>query len=205
MRLQGDSMKHGFLIIIILALSFCSCQTGKPIKRLSNEGFLHAMIYDHENTPVNNVTIYINGKKTVESDIQGRFVLESMKKGQHSIKLTKKGYEDLIGTFQYEPMNVLYFKMINTQQLTVLAENAIDLAEYAEAEGYINRILAIEPNRQDILYLKSINYYLQRKYQEALVILEEQIRQGNHDPSIAKLIEKIRQTEADTLNADFTP
>jgi tetratricopeptide (TPR) repeat protein len=189
-------MKRGLLIVIILTLGFSSCQTGKPIKRLSKEGFLHAMIYDHENIPVSNVTVYINGKKTVESDIQGRFVLESVKKGEHTIKLTKKGYEELVGTFQYEPMNVLYFKMINTQQLAVLAENAIDLAEYTEAEDYINRILAIEPNRQDILFLKSINYYLQRKYQEALTILEEQIRQGNHDPSVVKLIEKIRQTEA---------
>lgn len=173
-------------------ISMISCQSGKPIKRLSNDGFMYAMIYDHENVPVSGVTVYINSSRKAESDIHGRIILESIKKGRYAIKLTKKGYEELVEVFQYEPMNVLYFKMINTRQLTVLAEYAIDNGDYIEAQEYINRALAIEPLRQDILFLKSINYYLQGNYTNALEILENQLQQDNNNTSVSRLITLIK-------------
>ncbi|MDR2943314.1 MAG: hypothetical protein LBV17_12070 [Treponema sp.] len=180
-----------FLSISLLV----SCQTGKPIKRLSNEGFMYAMIYDYENSPVPGVTVYLNKIKIADSDIQGRFVLEKAKKGEHKIKLTKKGYETLEEVFRYDPMQVLYFKMINTSQLLVLAETALDNNEFDNAENYINRALLLEPGRPDILFLKSIVFFLQSKDTEAAGILENLIKSGNTDPSISQLLEKIRQKQ----------
>jgi tetratricopeptide (TPR) repeat protein len=185
----------GWLLLLGM-LSAVSCQTGKPVKRLSDEGFMFAMIYDYENSPVPGVTVYLDGRKIVDSDIQGRFVLENMKKGQYAIKLTKRGYEMLEEVFQYEPLQVLYFKMINAQQLLVLAETEMDNAEFAKAENYLNRALQLEPNRPDILFLKSISYYLRARYAEAADILENLIRSGNTDPSISRMLERIREIQS---------
>jgi len=187
-------IKKLFGIFWVITL-LISCQTGKPIKRLSNEGMMYAMIYDYENVPVSGVAVYINEKKIVDSDIQGRFILDAMKKGEYRVKLTKKGYETLEESFQYDPMQVLYFKIINAQQLLVLAEAALDNAEYAVVENYLNRALLLEPNRPDILFLKSIACHLQSKNAEAAAILEKMIVSGNNDPSISQLLEKIRQIQ----------
>jgi tetratricopeptide (TPR) repeat protein len=160
---------------------------------MSNESFMYAMIYDYENTPVSGVTIYLNRIKIADSDIQGRFILEKMKKGQHRIRLVKRGYEEFNEVFRYDPMQVLYFKIINASQLLVLAETALNNAEFAAAENYLNRALRLEPNRPDILFLKSINFYLQNRNEEAAAILENMIKSGNTDPSVSKLLEIIRQ------------
>ena len=187
-------MKKLFGVLFVITL-LLSCQTGKPIKRLSNEGMMYAMIYDYENVPVSGVAVSINGKKIVDSDIQGRFILDTMKKGEYRVKLAKKGYETLEESFQYDPMQVLYFKVINAQQLIVLAETALDNAEYAVAENYLDRALLLEPSRPDILFLKSIACYFQNKNAEAAAILEKMIVSGNNDPSISQLLEKIRQIQ----------
>jgi len=156
---------------------------------------MYAMIYDYENIPVSGVVVYINGKKKVDSDIQGRFILDKMKKGEYRVKLTKKGYETLEETFRYDPLQVLYFKIINAQQLLVLAETALDNAEYTSAENYLNRALLLDPNRPDTLFLNSIACYLQGKNAEAAEILENMIISGYNAPSISQLLEKIRQTQ----------
>jgi tetratricopeptide (TPR) repeat protein len=186
--------KIGILLLLLLFL-FSSCQNTKPIKRLSNEGFMYAMIYDNENTPVSGVAVYINGKLIVESDIQGRFVLEKMKDGVYSVKLIKKGYESLEETFKYDPMQVLYFKMINASQLLVMAETALDNDEFAEAENRLDRALLLEPNRPDILFLKSIVCFLQKRNKEAVEILEGIIKSGSTDPSVSRLLEKITKAQ----------
>jgi hypothetical protein len=172
-----------------------SCQSGKSIKRLSDEGFMYAMIYDYENSPVTGVSASLNGKKIADSDIQGRFILEKVKKGEYKIKLTKKGYEPIEEDFHFDPLQVLYFKMINASQLLVLAETALDNAEFASAENYINRALLLEPVRPDILFLKSIMHFMQAQYAETAIILENLIMSGNTDPSISQLLEKVRQMQ----------
>jgi tetratricopeptide (TPR) repeat protein len=189
-------MVKKIFVILFGVILFLSCQSGKPIKRLTNEGLMYAMIYDHDNTPVNAVTVYINGRKTVTSDIQGRFIMDRMRKGEYTIKLTKKGYETLEDAFSFDPLQVLYFKMISTAQLVVLAETALENAEYNIAENYINRALLLEPNQSHILFLKSIILYLQSRYIEAIVILENLIKSGNNDTAISQLMEKIRYAQA---------
>jgi len=184
---------EGFLLLLLFF--FASCQNAKPIKRLSNEGFLYAMIYDNENTPVSGVSVYLNGKLIVESDIQGRFVLEKMKKAAYSVKLIKKGYETLEETFTYDPMQVLYFKMINASQLLVVAETALDNYEFADAENRLNRALLLEPNRPDVLFLKSITCFLQKRNKEAVEILEGLIKSGSTDPSVSRLLEIITKIQ----------
>ena len=184
------------IFILLGVILLISCQSGKPIKMLSDEGMMYAMIYDYDNMPVSGVAVFINGRKIVDSDIQGRFILTSMKKGEYSVRLTKRGYETLEENFQFDPLQVLYIKMINTAQLVDLAEIALDNADFATAEKYILRALLLEPTRPDILYLKSIVFYLQARNEEAIDSLENLIMTGNDNPSISRLLEMVRQIES---------
>jgi len=187
-------MKKLFGCVLLVITLIISCK-GTPVS-LTNEGIMYAMIYDFDNTPVSAVTVYLNDKRAADSDIQGRFLMDGMEKGNYSIKLEKRGYETFEGNFYFEPLKVLYFKIINTSQLVALAETALDNGELSIAEGYINRALVIEPNRHDILFLKSIAFYLQARNEEAAVILENLIISGNNESSISELLKRIRQSQA---------
>jgi len=187
-------MINKLLSCVILGITLLVSCKGTPVS-LTNEGIMYAMIYDFDNTPVSAVTVYINDKRVADSDIQGRFILDRMEKGEYSIRLTKRGYETLEEQFYYEPLYVLYFKMISTSQLVAFAETALDKGEFNAAENYINRALVIEPNRPDILFLKSITYYLQARNDEAVEILENLIMSGSNAPPISQLLERIRQLQ----------
>jgi hypothetical protein len=157
---------------------------------------MYGMIYDNESNPVSGVAVFLNGRKIVDSDIQGRFVLNGVKRGTYTIKLSRRGYEEIEEKFDYEPLNVLYFRMFNSYQLLSLAENSMDDNNFTAAEQFINRALQVEPGRQDILFLKSINFYLQKKYIDAQAILEGLIRSGSTDESIAQLYERVKELSA---------
>jgi len=187
-------IKRIIFILLASALLF-SCQSAKAIKRASKDGLMYAMIYDYSNTPVTGVTVYLNKKKVAESDIQGRFVLDKTDKGEYTIRLVKKGYENLEEKFNFDPLQVLYFKMIDTSQLITLAENSLENMELTAAQNYIDRALVLESSRPDILYLKSIILYLQEKNEEAAKILEGLIKTNNAGNAVIKFLEKIQRTQ----------
>ena len=58
-------------------------------------------------------------------------MLKSQKK---LLKVQKNGYEVVETSFLFDPINVLYIKLINTQQLLLLAEECMANLEFSEAE-----------------------------------------------------------------------
>jgi tetratricopeptide (TPR) repeat protein len=182
------------LLLLGFVMALASCKTISTPKRAINDpGMMYAMVYDAENTSVNGVSVYINGKKYVESDIQGRFILELKKNEEYSIQLSKKGYEDIQETFAYDPMNVLHFRMVNANHLIKLAETSLNEYSYGEAERYLNRALTLEPHRIDALYLMSITLYLQQKKAEARTILERLQSIGVNEAYVTELLAKIEE------------
>jgi tetratricopeptide (TPR) repeat protein len=177
--------------LLSLCIVLVSCQTGRPVKRSSDDSIMYGMIYDYTSNPVSGVAVFLNSRKMVDSDIQGRFILNGVKKGAHTIKLVKKGYEELEELFQYEPLDVLYFKMSDTAQLVARAEMAMDDKHYAAAGQFIDRALKLEPRRQDILFLKAVNRYLQNDHEAARAILEELIKDGMADDAVTRLLSLI--------------
>jgi len=186
-------MTRKVFFIIFAGIMILSCQTGKPINRATDKAIMYGMIYDFDNTPVSGVTVFINNRKIADSDIQGRFILDNMSRNEYRIKLERRGYETLEETFLFDPLQVLYFKIINASQLIVMAETALETRDYSNAEKYIDRVLVMEPARPDTLFLKSVTYYLQGKNEEAITVLESLIRQGTAEPAVTGLLEILRQ------------
>ena len=184
------------LIIIISTFIYISCNSSK-VGLGSERGIMYAMIYDYENVAVGEVRVKVNGRELVKSDVQGRFILDFRNKGEYEIELSKKGYETLTQKFEYDPMAVLYFKMITAEQLVVLAEEELDKSCYKEAEEYLERAYKLEPLREDIMYLRSISLVLQEKYIEAKKALSELKEKGYRSKYIELLEEKIEKGAKD--------
>ncbi|MCL2480641.1 MAG: carboxypeptidase-like regulatory domain-containing protein [Spirochaetaceae bacterium] len=181
-----------FLLIILFAIFALSCNSAKG-RIATGGGIMYAMIYDHDNIPVSGVVVKINGKEIVKSDVHGRFILDFKKNGEYEIELSKKGYETLTQKFEYNPMNVLYFKLITAEQLVALAEEELNKFCYEEAEKYLQRASILEPLRAEIIYLRSINFVLQDKYVEAKRVFRELKEKGYDNKYIELLEEKIEE------------
>ncbi|HHU37651.1 MAG TPA: hypothetical protein GXZ47_10575 [Treponema sp.] len=191
-------MRVKFIIFLILPVfigslfaASCSSVKSRPIHDM--DGIMYGMIYDFDNIAVTNVQVFVNEKKIGESDIQGRFILSSNKGGDYGITLKKAGYEDVHQTFSFDPMNVLYFKMINTAQLLTLAETALDINSFNEAFSFLDRAAVIGNNRCDILFLQTIVLYQKGEYESAATKLLEIEAQGYTDESVNALKNRINK------------
>jgi len=175
--------------LLILAVTIMSCKSVSAPKRAINDsGMMYAMVYDYDNMPVSGASVFINGKLYIETDLQGRFILEFPKKGEYAIIVAKPGYETLEDSFAYDPMNVLYLKMVNSTQLLSQAEEALDQYTYNDAETLIGRALALEPSRPDLLYFQSIVYFYQGRKAQAKDILENLLERGINGNHIVDFI-----------------
>ncbi|MDR2184316.1 MAG: tetratricopeptide repeat protein [Treponema sp.] len=194
-ELRGQSPLRSFhrlslrfcFLVLLSALTAGSCKSAAPKRAFAGETLSYGMVYDHEGSPVNGAEILINGKKISESDIQGRFVLELKRSGNHRAGVFKEGYEPIEQSLAHDPMDILYIKMINASQLARLAENALDRQDYAGAEALLERALKLEPSRPDLLYLQSIVFYLEHDLPRSRAVLERLLARGIGGESVEAL------------------
>lgn len=138
---------------VILCIS-CAGLSGGSLRK--TDGLLFGMLYDHENNPIQGVSVSIDGEGAAESDVLGRFVVAVVRPGHHSIVLTKVGYESVESSFSFEPTAMLYYRMITASQLIVEAERSLDAFDVCSALAYLERALRLEPFRYDALFLRSV-------------------------------------------------
>ena len=112
------------------------------------------------------------------------------------LKVQKNGYEVVETSFLFDPINVLYIKLINTQQLLLLAEECMANLEFSEAEILLKRALCLTPDRDDIKYLLCISLYKQDKKDEALKNIEKLNKKVIPNSYIEGLKNKITNEES---------
>ncbi|MDL2228711.1 hypothetical protein LJC14_00500 [Treponema sp. OttesenSCG-928-L16] len=199
---SGNSMEHprfsitALLALLLASAALMSCKSGGALKRDNRDGMMYGMIYDHENIPVSGVKVFINGDELIESDAQGRFVLLPGKSDVSEIRLFKDGYEEVRDFFTFDPMDVLYFKMINASQLLTLAEDALNQRRYGEAELLLSRSLLLDPYRPDTLFLTGITAYLRKDYTAARNAMMFMLSLGYDKTYVRALLEAIAEEES---------
>lgn len=180
-------MKNLFLLFALSFIIITGCPS-TPKRAINDSGMMYGMVYDYDNSPVYGASIFINGIKYVESDLQGRFILQFTRNTKYNIRIVKSGYEKIESVFSFDPMNVLYFKIINASQLLTQAEEAVEQYNYVQAETLLKRAIALEPNRPDILYLFSIVLYFQQRNDEAKAILLDLNKRGINGEQITEFL-----------------
>ncbi|MDR2767433.1 MAG: hypothetical protein LBB82_03800 [Treponema sp.] len=165
-------MKINAAAAVLLLTVPLSCASVREVKRSSGEALMYGMIYDGENMSVQGVTVYVDGKAAASSDVQGRFILVSKKRNRLAVRLEKNGYESIETEVRFDPMEALHFTLLNGSQLLGMAENAMEESRYADAEELCGRVLNLERDRIEALFLRSLALFRQRKADEAHYALE---------------------------------
>ena len=161
------------ILVLILSVSCKSNSVGR-VDYKDETPYMYGMVYDYDNRPVEGTQIFIGEELITTSDVQGRFILDCPNQENEVVLIANKtGYECVETKITYDPINVLYIRLINTQQLLSLAEENINKMKYSQAEDYLVRALKLSPDREDVIYLLSIALYKQGKYTDALTNLEK--------------------------------
>jgi predicted nucleotidyltransferase len=142
------------------------------VKSNTGEALMYGMVYDDENTPLQGVEILIDGKIVSVSDVQGRFILISNKRDTFEIGLQKTGFEFIQDIFQFEPFDVLHFKMLNASQLLARAEIAMDEKRLADVVTYCSRSILLDNMKYDAMYLQAIALVKLSNFGEARTVLQ---------------------------------
>ena len=168
-------MRKLFLLFCccLLVPCFVSGQTSSSQQRFRKDDFMYVMVYDYENNGVRDVKVFVNGDYEGSTNLQGRFMLpykRSYKSG-FDISLKKDGYEEIIQSVYFDPVQALYFKIGNAEQYLAIGKSFIDNGDCASALEYLDRSLSLDPSWNDTMFLKAVALNRLHRYGEALGVL----------------------------------
>lgn len=185
-------MKKRLLVVTAILFTVLSCKTNEDQNYFSSNS-LPGMIYDGENRPCKKVLVRafrIDGESeelllTVESDINGRFILPDLERGNYRIEGEKEGYELLVSDISYSSrLEVLYLKMHSQDQILKLAADAMENRRSGQVRRLLLRSEAIDAGNPLHLYHKALFLYGQEEYEEALKCLEAIEERGFEFPYV---------------------
>lgn len=191
------------LLFSAVSLMALSCKTTEDPTdfELSN---LPGMIYDGDNRPCERVRVEVfrltyEGEEqlySVETDINGRFTLPGLDRGDYRLSAEKRGYESLRTVISYASRTeVLYLKMYSRQQILALAADALERGRYGETETFLARSASIEEDDPEHLYLEAIYRYRIGDYETSLISLQSILDRGFDFPWVHLLMGDIYQYE----------
>lgn len=180
---------------LTLALFASSCVSWRE-KRLREftSSPLVGMVYDLDQKPCAGALITVDGQEGPRTDINGRFVIAALRRGEHLIKVSKQGYEPLETALSFlDRTQVLYLRLTSLGQLLREAEEALDRRRFQEADDLLRRAEALNAGDPVGMYLRAV-YFLKRENTEEAIGLLEKIRaQGQKAPAILLSLADIYQ------------
>lgn len=192
MNIQRMSRFLGMAVIVMVGLAGCQSE-GEALKHFAKAP-INGMVYDFDNKPCPNVTVRLNDKFVIRSDINGRFTFLGMPPGPYTLQLDKQGYESLKLEIDFHSRSqVLYAKMISLRSLIRRVERATAEKKWSEAESLLTRAVAIDPDDPTVLYLKATLALYRGKVEEAAGILKGILERGHSNATILLSLADIYQ------------
>ncbi len=164
-------------------LLLLTCQTQGPLAlKKFEQAPLNGMVYDYDSRPVSNVTVVLDEKWKIETDINGRFCFPLVEPGDYTLELEKEGYEPLELTFHFHSRTqVFYIKIISLDQLSRRIETAVSNRKWKESDTLIERALKIEPDNPIVHYLKAFLELKKGNFESAAETLLAILDSGHND------------------------
>jgi tetratricopeptide (TPR) repeat protein len=168
-----------FMFFIGVFLLVAGCKSGSILSTNFKRANLFGMVYDLDNKPCTEAVITVDGKDGPITDINGRFVINKLANGEHTIEVRKDGYEDLTLTYNFfDKSHILYIRVISLNQLLKKLEEVLEQKKHAESLALIQRAEAINKDNPVLLYLKAVYYLNIDSPEEALNTLTALIDTG---------------------------
>ncbi len=197
--------RSGGLLLLVAALCVLSgllaCQSeGDDLKHFATAP-INGIVYDFENRPCPNVTVKLNDKFVIRTDINGRFTFLRMPPGAYSLTFEKQGYESLAIEFDFRSRaQVLYAKIISLKALVLRAEEALAEKKWSETESLLVRAKAIDSENPTVQYLEATLALFQGRVEEATQLLKTMLEQGHSNTTILLSLADIYQYRLDDPN-----
>jgi len=182
-------------LVLILALSLSSCVSYQERRlREFNRAPLVGMVYDQEQKPCAAAQITVDGKEGPRSDINGRFVIDALERGDHQIGVSKEGFEPLKTKVSFvDRTQVLYLRVVSFSQLLRQAEEALGRGRFQEADGLLRRAEALDPEDPVGLYLRAVYFLRLEDVQQAIGLLQKILARGQRLPAVLLSLADIYQ------------
>jgi len=198
------------LLIVFTIISGCKSVDDGGFSQF-DEAPLFGMIYDSESSPVDGALVVLDDGESSQTDINGRVLFGSVSRGEHSVAISKEGFEETRIVLNFSNRDqVLYSTLISIESILDNLENTLNIGKMTEAKSFLKRAEKI--NSEDIrfrylnvVYLSEIN-----EYTDALKEIDLLKRIYPNDPYIIMTQAKIlfyglnRRVEALELLQDFS-
>jgi tetratricopeptide (TPR) repeat protein len=183
------------LLVLALGLSLASCVSYRE-KRLREftSSPLAGMVYDGEQRPCAGARLTVDGEEGPRTDINGRFVIDALERGDHLVVVEKEGFETLEAPFSFvDRTQVLYLRVISQGQLLREAEEALAYGRLQEADGLLERAEALGPEDPIALYLRAVYFLKLEDAERAVGLLERVLARGARAPAVLLSLADIYQ------------
>ena len=169
-----------FALPLVLLLASASCVSQREQKlREFQKAPLFGMIYDHDQKPCPAAAVRVDGGERAQTDINGRFTIVDLARGEHRIEVRKQGYEDLeVGVQFLNRDQILYLRVISLRQLLEQAEAALEKKKLAETASLLARAEKIDAGDPVGVYLQALYLLETGAVAEASELLEGLAKAG---------------------------
>ncbi len=183
------------LLVLLLALSLSSCVSYQERRlREFNSAPLVGMVYDQEQKPCVAALISVDGREGPRTDINGRFVIDALQRGDHRLKVSKEGFEPLEVPLSFvDRTQVLYLRVVSFNQLLRQAEEALDRRKLQEADGLLRRAEALSAEDPIGLYLRAVYFLRLEDIEQAIGLLQKILARGQRLPAVLLSLADIYQ------------
>ncbi|MCK5153878.1 MAG: carboxypeptidase regulatory-like domain-containing protein [Spirochaetales bacterium] len=155
------------LLLIIILISGC--------KSVDDGGFSHfdeaplfGMIYDSESSPVTGAVVVLDGEKSSKTDINGRVLFSAVSQGEHSVVISKEGFEDVRMVLNFSNRDqVLYSTLISLHNILDNMESSMQTGKMAEVKSFLMRASKIDSDDIRFRYLNVVYLAEIKEYTEA--------------------------------------
>jgi tetratricopeptide (TPR) repeat protein len=180
-------------LALIPSLSSCLSCREKRLREFRS-ATLVGMVYDQDQKPCAGAWITVDGGQGPQTDINGRFVIDALERGDHRIGVGKEGFESLETQVSFvDRTQVLYLRVISFNQLLRQAEEALDRRKLQEADGLLRRAEALNSEDPVGLYLRAVYFLRLEDTEQAIGLLQKILARGQRLPAILLTLADIYQ------------
>jgi tetratricopeptide (TPR) repeat protein len=183
------------ILVLALVLSLSSCLSTRERRlREFNSAPLVGMVYDQEQKPCAAALITVDGEVGPRTDINGRFVIDALERGDHRLGASKEGFEPLEVPLSFvDRTQVLYLRVFSFGQLLRGAEEALDRGKLREADGLLRRAEALNAEDPVGLYLRAVYFLRLEDTGQAIGLLQKILARGQRLPAVLLSLADIYQ------------
>jgi tetratricopeptide (TPR) repeat protein len=180
-------------LTLVLFASSCVSWREKRLREFTSSPLV-GMVYDLDQKPCAGALITVDGQEGPRTDINGRFVIAALRRGEHLIGVSKQGYEPLEAALSFlDRTQVLYLRLTSLGQLLRKAEEALDRRRFQEADDLLRRAEALNAEDPVGMYLRAVYFLKRENTEEAIGLLEKILAQGQKAPAILLSLADIYQ------------